>query len=33
MWAIRDIKHGKTYHFDTLEDMILFVKKLQGEIK
>lgn len=29
-WAIRDIKHGKTFHFETLEDMINFVEKLKG---
>ena len=31
MWAIRDVKHGKTYHFDNLDDMIAFVLKLKGE--
>lgn len=28
-WAIRDIKHGKTYYFETLEKMIEWVKKFE----
>jgi hypothetical protein len=30
MWALRDVKHGKTFYFDTLDDLIKFVKKLES---
>jgi hypothetical protein len=30
MWAIRDVKHGKTYHFSSLVEMIAFVNKLEN---
>jgi len=26
-WAIRDIKHGKTFHFETLGEMVYFCLK------
>lgn len=31
-WAIRDIEHGKTYHFESLEEMIAWVLKF-NEVK
>lgn len=33
MWAIRDIKHGKTFHFKSLDELILFVNKIQKNEK
>lgn len=33
MWAIRDIKHGKTFTFDTFEEMVAFIKKLQEQMQ
>lgn len=30
-WAIRDIKHGKTFTFKTLDDLIQFVENLKKE--
>lgn len=33
MWAIRDIKHAKTWRFDSLEEMIAFAEKLKGQIQ
>ena len=29
LWAIRDVKHGKTFWFDTLDDLFAFVHKLE----
>lgn len=26
-WAIRDIKHGKTYFFDSWEEMVAWINK------
>lgn len=28
-WAIRDITHGKTFHFTTWEELTAFVKKAE----
>lgn len=33
MWAIRDVSHGKTYHFDTFEAMLVFVRKLEKQLE
>jgi len=32
-WAIRDIKHGKTYNFDSFEEMVAWIKKLQEQLQ
>lgn len=31
LWAIRDIKHGKTFYFDTFNDLVLWVSKMIGK--
>lgn len=30
-WAIRDISHGKTFHFDSYEEMVAWV--IRGQIQ
>lgn len=32
-WAIRDIKHGKTFYFETLQKLIIFVMRLEQNEK
>lgn len=31
-WAIRDVKHGKTYFFDSFEEMAAWIKKMQSQL-
>lgn len=31
-WAIRDIKHGKTFHFASYEEMAAWIKKAQDQM-
>lgn len=31
-WAIRDIEHGKTFYFDTIDDLANFVRKLDAQV-
>ena len=29
IWALRDVKHGKTFQFASLEELVAFVEKLK----